>query len=29
MENKNLSLDQTIELLCGIRSHFITDKKDS
>ena len=25
---QELSLDQTIELLCGIRTHFITDKKD-
>ena len=26
---QELSLDQTIELLCGIRSHFITDKKEA
>tara|TARA_A100000172_G_scaffold12499_2_gene6600 strand:+ start:230 stop:505 length:276 start_codon:yes stop_codon:yes gene_type:complete len=25
---QELSLDQTIELLCGIRTHFVTDKKD-
>ena len=25
---QELSLDQTIELLCGIRTHFITDKKE-
>ena len=25
---QELSLDQTIDLLCGIRNHFITDKKD-
>ena len=26
---QELSLDQTIELLCGIRTHFITDKKEA
>jgi len=25
---QELSLDQTIELLCGIRTHFVADKKD-
>ena len=25
---QELSLDQTIELLCGIRTHFVEDKKD-
>ena len=25
---QELSLDQTIELLCGIRTHFIADKKE-
>ena len=26
---QELSLDQTIELLVGIRTHFITDKKEA
>ncbi len=25
---QELSLDQTIELLCGIRTHFLADKKE-